>query len=91
MKQILKSATAKLDYTWDWGTLGTWLGADTIASHTVTCTGCTLVSSADTDTTVTAWISGGTEGGTPPTAKCHIVTAAGREDDRTIVFVITDR
>jgi hypothetical protein len=89
MKKIKKDASAVLDYVWDFGTQGTWLGADTIASATVTGTGCTVDSSTNTTTTVTAWISGGTT--VNPSATCHITTAGGRQDDRTIVFDITER
>jgi hypothetical protein len=86
MKKIKKDASAVLDYVWNWSD---WLGADTISSHTITCVGCTKDSSSNTTTTVTAWISGGTT--VSPSATCHITTAGGRHDDRTIVFDITER
>jgi hypothetical protein len=86
MKKIKKDASAVLDYTWNWAD---WLGDDTIASATVTGVGCTVDSYTNTTTTVTAWISGGTT--VSPSATCHITTAGGRQDDRTIVFDITER
>jgi hypothetical protein len=86
MKKIKKDASAVLDYTWDWSD---WLGDDTISSSTVVGTGCTIDSSTDTTTTVTGWISGGTT--VSPSATCHITTAGGRQEDRTIIFEMTDR
>ena len=84
-RSFLKDPDAVLDYQFNWGD---WLGADTIASHTVTAaTGLTVDSSTATSTTVTAWLSGGTEGETY-SVTCHIVTAAGREDDRTMTFTM---
>ena len=79
---------AVLDYLFDWSD---WLGADTIASHTVTAaTGLTVNSTEATTTAVTVWLSGGTEGVTY-TVTCHIVTAAGREEDRTMTFTMEQR
>jgi hypothetical protein len=89
MKKIKKDSSAVLDYVWDWGTTGTWLGADTIASATVVGAGCTVDSYTNTTTTVTGWISGGTT--VNPSATCHITTAGGRQEDRTIIFEMTDR
>jgi hypothetical protein len=86
MKKIKRDANAVLDYTWNWAD---WLGADTIASATVTGTGCTVDSYTNTTTTVTGWISGGTT--VNPSATCHITTAGGRQEDRTIIFEMTDR
>jgi hypothetical protein len=86
MKKIKRDANAVLDYVWNWSD---WLGADTISSSTVTGTGCTIDSSTDTTTTVTAWVSGGTT--VNPSATCHITTAGGRQEDRTIIFEMTDR
>ena len=72
---------------WDWSS---WLGADTISSFTVTVSGVTLDSSSNTDTDVTAWLSGGLVGQSA-SATCSIVTAGGREDDRTITLRIKER
>ena len=79
---------AVLDYLFDWSD---WLGADTIASHTVTAAaGLTVDSTEATTTTVTAWLSGGTDGASYAVT-CHIVTAAGREDDRTVTITVQER
>ena len=84
-RSFLKDVDAVLDYEWDWSA---WLGTDTIAAHTVTAsTGLTVESSEATTTAVTAWLSGGTEGATY-SVTCHIATAAGREDDRTMTFTM---
>ena len=88
-----KDTSAKLDYKFAWIALtnasgpSDWLEAgETIPSHTVTAaTGLTVDSSAltNSDTSVTVWLSGGTVN-TYYDVVCHIVTSAGREDDRTI-------
>ena len=97
-----KDPNAILDYKWDFAasTNGTgssdWLdtaNSETITSHTVTAeTGLTVDSSSitDTDTSVTAWLSGGTNG-EAYNVTCHFVTSAGREDDRTIIIQMTER
>lgn len=91
----IKDPDARLDYKWDWAALtngtGTenWLDAgETIDSHTVTATtGITVDSSTatDADTSVVAWLSGGTTN-QDYTVTCHIVTTDGREDDRTFTI-----
>lgn len=74
---------AKKDYVFDWTAF---LGADTIASYTLTATGdVTIASDSQTDTAVTVWVSG-VDDGAVGSIVCHVVTAAGREDDRTMVF-----
>ena len=86
-----KDPDAVLDWKFDWSR---WLAAgETITSHTVTPTaGLTVDSSlvTDDDTSVTAWLSGGTAG-TRYTVTCHIVTSAGRADDRTIYVYVRER
>jgi len=99
-KSFLHDPDAVLDYRFDWksstnGSGGTdWLGSsETIASHTVTAdTGITVDSSelASTATAVVAWVSGGTAS-TAYNVTCHIVTSAGREDDRTITLRVVER
>ena len=85
---FVKDPDAVLDYEWNWAE---WLDGDTIASHTVTCdTGITLDSHSATTTAVTGWFSGGTAGVTY-SATCHVVTAAGRKEDRTIQFIMEPR
>jgi hypothetical protein len=85
----VKDPQAVLDYTVDWTD---WLvTGDTITSHTVTVpAGITEDSSTDTDTAVTAWISGGTAG-TRYDVVYHITTTAGRQDDRTITLTVQNR
>lgn len=85
---FLKDPQAVLDYEWDWSE---WLDADTISAHTVTApTGLTVASSSRTSTAVTAWLSGGTAG-TSYAVVCHVTTAGGRQDDRTVQVTVEDR
>ena len=87
-RSFVKDPNAVLDYEWDWSA---WLGTDTIASHTVTAaTGLTVDSSTATSTAVTAWLSGGSVGQSYAVT-CHVVTAAGREDDRTVTVTVMER
>ena len=87
-RQFQKDPDAVLDYQVDWST---WLAGDTIQSHTVTAPdGLTVDSHSATSTAVTMWLSGGDAGVTYPVV-CHIVTAAGREDDRTLLITIRER
>ena len=100
---IRKDPNAVLDYTYDWkaDTNGStdplatdWLvSEETISSHTITADAGIAVDSSsltDTNTSVTVWLSGGTAG-TDYDVVCHIVTSAGREDDRTVAFSVTER
>lgn len=77
---------SRLDYTWDWADF---VGdvSDTITDATVVCADedITVADVSHTDTAVVAWISGGTAS-TKYTVTCHIVTAAGREEDRSITL-----
>ncbi len=85
---IDKDPNAVLDYTIDFTD---WCDAqsDTIASHTIAVSGCTIgpLGSSHDSKKVTVWISGGTVG-TQASATATVVTAAGRTDDRTIYFKI---
>lgn len=85
----IKDPEAILDYQWDWGD---WLdSSETITSHTVTAeTGLIVDSSSESDGAVTAWLSGGTAGDDYEVV-CHVVTSAGREDDRTITIQARER
>ena len=97
---FIKYPQAVLDYLFDWkaGTNGNgtsdWLqSGEIITDHTVTVTtGLTVDSSSlvNTATSVQAWLSGGTNG-TKYDVVCHIVTSAGREDDRTIRILCQQR
>ena len=85
-----KDPNAVLDYQWDWSP---WLPAgDTIATADVTVTAgdVAINSESNTTTTVTAWISGGTEN-TPADLTARVVTAQGRTDDRTIHLTLLHR
>ena len=84
-----KDPDAVLDYQWDWSA---WLSDDdSITSYTVTVDdGLTLDTDTNTSTAVTAWFSGGTIGERYD-ATAHIITADGREDDRTMRITVTER
>jgi len=87
---IIHDPDAVLDYSQDWSA---WLATpgDTISDHTITPNGTMTVGHSEhTDTTVTAWLTGGTVG-TTESVTFHIVTAQGREDDRTLFFKIKER
>lgn len=83
---------AKLDYSVDWSD---WLAAgETIVSAAWTVPdgltqGDPYAASA-TGTVATVWISGGTAG-TEYVITCHVVTSAGREDDRSITLSCEER
>lgn len=95
-----KDPNAVLDFKFDWRALtngsGTsdWLeSGETISSHTITAaTGITVDSSSLTDssTSVTVWLSGGTDGN-KYNVTCRIVTSAGRTDDRTAEIRVANR
>lgn len=90
MAVFKKDPNAVLDYTFDWGPYLTPL-ADTISTVTFILTGTlTKTSQANTSTTATAFVSGGTVGNTE-TLTCRIVTTGGRTDDRSISLKIVDR
>jgi len=84
---IIKDPEAVLDYRFDWVE---WLNGDTITAATVTVTNGTKASQTFTNTTVTAWISGGVAGQVI-SVNCHITTAAGRQDDRTVRLKVKSR
>lgn len=98
--EFLKDSSAVLDYKFDWkaSTNGSgasdWLASgETIASHTITAdSGITVDSSAlsDTNTSVTVWLSGGTEGIRYDVA-CEITTSDSRTDERTIQILCRPR
>ena len=86
---LVKDPAAVLDYGWDWSQ---WLAeGDVITDHAVTAPeGLTVESHEATPTTVTAWLSGGTPGQVYSVV-CHIVTAQGRTDERTLTLPVLDR
>lgn len=87
---IVKDPDAALDYAWDWST---WLTAytDTISTFTITADSPLVVgTTSETSGVVTAFISGGTAESVVA-AKCRIVTAGGRTDERSIYFYVRQR
>lgn len=99
---VVKDPAAVLDYKFDWkaetngtaGADGDWLASgETITTATITATtGITVDSSSITDssTTVTVWLSGGTDGATY-TIACKITTNASRTDERSITVFVRNR
>jgi hypothetical protein len=84
-KEYWKDPDDRLDYLEDWTK---WLKTDTIVTSTWSVpSGITKEAESNTTTTTTIWLSGGTADYTYEIVN-HIVTAAGREKDRTIVFHI---
>ena len=91
-----KDPEAVLDYLVDWST---WMpSGDAITASSWTITGpdsaLTLGTGAqapdNTDTTATMWLVGGTLGQRYQAVN-HIVTAQGREDDRTLYISIAEK
>ena len=86
--KFTKDPQAVLDYVIDWSA---WLGEDTIsASEWTVPDGITLDSDSFTDTTATAWLSGGTAGESYDVTN-EIVTDGGRTDDRTITIQVKQK
>lgn len=100
MSTYTKDPNAVLDYKFDFAASTNGSGdedylasGETISTATVTAeTGLTVDSSAksDNDTSVVAWLSGGTDG-EDYDVTCRIVTSASRTDDRTIVIKVRQR
>ena len=91
MSSFTHDPQAVLDYTWDWSP---WLAdGETIAAATVAANSdaVTVSDVGHDDTTVTAWVTATSADRTTVRLRCHIVTSAGRADDRTITVSITDR
>jgi len=98
--QWVKNPGAVLDYKFDWkaSTNGTgdtdWLASgETISEHEIDeDTGITVDSSelSDDDTSVTVWLSGGTDK-TTYAVRCEIVTSVGRTDERTMYILVEQR
>lgn len=91
---INKDPEAILDYTLDWSAYMALISPDTIASLTVTASNpvpTIAVDSTDlSGSETTGWISGGTVGQLEAFTY-HIVTAQGREDDRTLYVKIKEK
>lgn len=80
---IEKDPDSTLDYTLDWdGRRSSWLGGDRLVGSTwILEAGIVLADHNRTETTTTAWISGGTDGTTYKVTN-RVMTAGGRTDDR---------
>ena len=88
MARYLKDPNAKLDYQIDWST---WLDGDTISASSWTVPdGVVNDDDSNSDTAATIWLTGGTAG-TEYEVVNRIVTAGGRQDERTITIVCEDR
>lgn len=86
---FLKDPSAVLDYQIDWSA---WLPVgDTISATAWTAaTGITIASNVFTTTSATVWLSGGTSS-VRYNLTCHITTAAGRQDERSILVFVVER
>lgn len=90
MKYAVKDPSEVLDFTLDL-TAPMLLDSDTISTHTVTApAGITKASDSKTNTTVTAWLSGGTHGVDYPVIY-QAVTSGGRTYERTIIVRVRNR
>jgi|SRR5581483_1902706 hypothetical protein len=97
---FVKDPDAVLDYKFDWAPLthgsggSDWLAAsEVITSFAVMAdSGITVNSSSATDanTSVTVWLSGGTDG-SDYNVTCHITTSLGRQDERSMSIVVRNR
>lgn len=87
----LKDPQAILDYGFDWEELN-WLeaGESIVTSTWSVPSGITKESDTHNDTTTTIWLSGGTANNDYIVVN-HIVTSAGREDDRSHIIRVRDR
>lgn len=82
---------ADLDYTIDWSV---WLGDDTIESSSWSVPEGMAQHDASIDqsgTRTTVWLTGGKAGPSAAIVTNHIVTAAGRHENRSIAFSVQQR
>jgi hypothetical protein len=85
---FIKDPDAVLDYQVDWSS---WLNGDTISTSSWTVPqGLSKESDSKSTTATTVWLSGGVAGQSYSVVN-HIVTAAGREEDRTIKIMCLER
>lgn len=89
-KVYIKDPSAKLDYSVDWSDWLEDVGDVIVTSTWELSPGITKFNEENTLYTATVWISGGNTA-TIYTATNHIVTGAGREDDRTLTIRVQDR
>lgn len=85
----VKDPNDVLDYTIDWAT---WLATgDTITVSTFTVpTGLTKQSESNTTTFATVWLTGGTAG-VEYVVTNHVTSAAGRQEDQTIIVLVLEK
>ena len=90
-QEFIKDPDALLDYKVDWSN---WLGTDTIDSSSWAIVGTdnalTENTTSKTDDSATIWLDGGTLGKSYEVTN-RIITAGGREDDRTITVRVLDK
>lgn len=91
-QSFVKDPDAVLDYQVDWSS---WLSATSPVDSIVTSSwaaeaGITIDSQSSSSTTATVWLSGG-QRGRQYEVRNRIVTAGGRQDDRTIYISVRDR
>ena len=89
ISQFDKGSLDKLDYEWDWSR---WLtGSEKITSASfILPTGINLETNGHSDTTATAWLSGGNLGSNYLVG-CLIETDEGRKANRNILIRIVQR
>lgn len=88
MQTFIKDKDAVLDYQHDWTD---WLDSDVISDSSWSTTeGLTIDSDTFTDSSATVWLSSGTTDSSYIVTN-HIVTVAGREDDRSFKVKIKER
>lgn len=84
---FVKDPAAVLDYYLDWSA---WLAGDTLSTSTWVATGTVLIRDAAMVGSVTViWVEGGSTGELVDLTN-HIVTVAGREDERTLRLILRE-
>ena len=90
-ERFVKDSQAVLDYKWDWSD---WLAVgESISTEEVAVTpsgDLTVDSHTHSSSSVTAWLSDGTDG-SAYLVTCRITTSASRTDERSIVINCTFR
>jgi hypothetical protein len=86
--EIEKDPNSRLDYGFTWAD---WLVQDTIvASEWIVPSDLTNILDYFTDTDAIIWLEGGVVGNTYEITN-HITTAAGREEDRSLIIIMKER
>lgn len=89
LRRFKKDPNAVIDYTIDWSR---WLAGDTLSGAVWTSTSSDLtINFSTTDQTRSqVWVSGGIDKARYYLT-CHVTTAAGRQDDRSIAIDMVER